>query len=166
MKTKFETKDSGERVKFASGMTRDTDNGKPRYDLIPLEPMRRLADLYARGTVKYGSRNWEQANTIDEIQRFRASAMRHMYQYLAGERDEDHMAAVVFNLFAAEQTDAKLLPFDDMYDALPSLRDEFASMGFLDEALAKVDRAAKKSNLRSEGEVPQTGLPYYEAIKG
>jgi hypothetical protein len=36
----YVTKDSGARVEFDSGMRRDTDEGKPRYDLIPVMPVR------------------------------------------------------------------------------------------------------------------------------
>lgn len=96
----FETKDSGKRVEFDSGMMRDTDEGKPRYDLIPLEPLKRLAELYARGAVKYGDNNWRLANSDKEIQRYKASAWRHFVSWQNGELDEDHGIAVVFNVFA------------------------------------------------------------------
>lgn len=104
----FETKDSGKRVEFDSGMVRDTDDGKPRYDLIPIMPLRRLADLYARGAVKYDENNWQNASSEEELQRFKASGLRHYYQYLNGERDEDHAAAVVFNVFAQMWLEEKM----------------------------------------------------------
>lgn len=100
MTTVFETKDSGERVEYESGMRRDTDDGKPRYDLIPLMPLRRLADLYSRGAVKYGDRNWQLANSEEELNRFKASGLRHFMQALNGETDEDHWIATVWNIFA------------------------------------------------------------------
>lgn len=99
--TDYITKDSGERAEFPSGMRRDTADGKPRYDLIPLMPLRRLADLHARGAVKYGDRNWELANTPEEVERFRASAFRHFADWLDGKDDEDHAIATVFNIFAS-----------------------------------------------------------------
>jgi len=49
----FETKDSGKRINYDSGMVRDTTDGKARYDLIPLPMLKRLAELYARGAEKY-----------------------------------------------------------------------------------------------------------------
>lgn len=107
-RAEFTTKDSGERAQFDSGMVRDTDAGKPRYDLIPLLPLKRLAELYARGAQKYAERNWEQANSQAELDRFKASAFRHLAQALNGERDEDHWSAVVFNVFACEWLEAKL----------------------------------------------------------
>lgn len=104
----FETKDSGERVDFDSGMRRDIDTGKPRYDLIPPKMLKRLAELYARGAVKYGDRNWELANSPEELQRFKASAWRHFMQWNMGEVDEDHLIGTVWNLFAYETIREKL----------------------------------------------------------
>jgi hypothetical protein len=104
----FTTLDSGERVDFPSGMRRDTDKGKPRYDLIPRPMLRRLAELYARGAEKYGDDNWTLADSQAEVDRFQASAFRHFMQWLEGDRDEDHGIAVVFNVFAAETIQAKL----------------------------------------------------------
>lgn len=104
----YETKDSGQRATFESGMVRDVQTGKPRYDLIPLVPLKRVAELYARGAEKYGERNWEQAAGEEEMARFKASAFRHLMQALADEEDEDHWAAVVFNAFGAMFLKAKL----------------------------------------------------------
>lgn len=110
----FETKDSGARAEFASGMVRDTDDGKARFDLLvdeelPYEDqfLTRCAQLMARGAGKYGARNWEKANSREEWERMRSSAFRHFMQWMAGMVDEDHAAAVVFNLLAAETTAAK-----------------------------------------------------------
>lgn len=104
----FQTKDSGKRVDFPSGMRRDTTEGKPRYDLIPLPMLKRLAELYARGAEKYGDSNWQLANSEEELQRFKASAFRHFIQWQAGELDEDHAIASVFNIFAYETIKEKL----------------------------------------------------------
>lgn len=98
----FETKDSGQRVSFTSGMVRDIQEDKPRYDLIWLPGVRRVAELMGRGAKKYGERNWEKAQSEVELARFEASLLRHTYQYLEGDRSEDHMAAIVFNAFGAE----------------------------------------------------------------
>lgn len=92
----FATKDSGEREKFASGAVRDTEEGKPRYDLIPGLPLKRLAELYARGAKKYGDWNWTKGIPSG---RCYSSAFRHLMQYNLGDKDEDHLAAVVFNVF-------------------------------------------------------------------
>lgn len=96
----FITKDSGERRQFDSGAVRDSDAGKPRYDLIPPHALRRVADMYARGAVKYGDSNWHLGMPSQQML---ASLMRHLEAYRCGEREEDHLAAVVFNALALMQ---------------------------------------------------------------
>lgn len=107
-KAVFGTKDSGQRVEFSTGMVRDIEGDKPRYDLIWRPGLKRLAELMARGAKKYTDRNWEKAETQEELDRFKASANRHFEQWFQGDRDEDHMSAVIFNLFGAEMVMSKL----------------------------------------------------------
>jgi len=95
--TEYVTKDSGQREEYDSGARRDTQEGKPRYDLIAAAPLKRVAELMARGAVKYGDNNWAMGMPSS---RFMASLMRHVEAYRLGERDEDHLAAVVFNALA------------------------------------------------------------------
>ena len=111
----FTTKDSGERAVFESGMQRDTQAGKPRFDLMfPLnvpydeQMIVRLAALYGRGAEKYDERNWEQANSEEEMARMKASAFRHFMQWFCGESDEDHAAGAMFNIIAFETTSFKV----------------------------------------------------------
>ena len=115
------TKDSGKREEYDSGMVRDTQELKPRFDLITPESMpyedqfmTRWAMLMARGAQKYGDRNWELANSDEELDRFKASAYRHFMQWLAGEDDEDHCVAIAFNLQAAEYVKWKLKVKDQL----------------------------------------------------
>jgi len=113
MKQNFITKDSGVRQEFDSGMKRDTQEGKPRYDLIMPVGMRyplltRFAELLERGMAKYGYRNWEKADSEEEYIRFKSSAFRHFMQWFQDEGDEDHAAAVWFNIQAAEFLKEKL----------------------------------------------------------
>src|SRR5690349_11712680 len=96
-------------------MVRDTENGKARFDLLlPLgipyaeQMLTRDAQLMARGAEKYEARNWEKANGEAELARYRSSALRHLMQWIAGERDEDHAAAVRFNIMAGEAVAYKL----------------------------------------------------------
>jgi len=112
---KFITKDSGQRQDYKSGMRRDLQDGKPRYDLIiPVgvksHMLKRWAELLERGIAKYGYRNWEKANSEEELIRFKQSAFRHFIQWFEGETDEDHAAAVLFNIQAFEATTEKLTP--------------------------------------------------------
>lgn len=93
----FVTKDSGAREDFPTGSRRDTNEGKPRYDLIPVTALKRLAALYARGAEKYEEFNWAKGQPL---RRYEESALRHIYQYLEGDREEDHLAACCWNLFS------------------------------------------------------------------
>ncbi len=116
--TGFVIKDSGERQEFSSGMVRDTAEGKTDYTLIMDGPMHdRYAEHLTKAAVtKYGARNWMKARTLEEQERYRVSGARHMRQWLRGDRDEDHAAAVMFNLDGYEYVQLRL--DDPEFDAL------------------------------------------------
>jgi hypothetical protein len=99
---KYETKDSGKRIEYPSGFKRDLQDDKPRYDLIYLPMLKRFAELLSRGAKKYGDRNWQLASSSEERERFKASAFRHFIQWMNNEDDEDHAAAIWFNIMAYE----------------------------------------------------------------
>lgn len=109
----FITKDSGSRQEFESGMVRDTQEGKPRYDLIPTGPLRRLADLYARGAEKYDDDNWKKGQPYS---RAYASLFRHLMQWRNGDTDEDHLAAVAWNAFTLMYYEDNKPELDDLSD--------------------------------------------------
>ena len=92
------TKDSGKRAHFESGMQRDTEDNKERYDLLYLPLLKEWAAIMARGAQKYEDDNWKKANSVEELRRFKASAWRHFVQFIDGEEDEAHHAAVLFNI--------------------------------------------------------------------
>ena len=105
----YETKDSGERQHFTSGMQRDTTTGKVKWHLISYGPMlKRWAMLMTRGADKYDDNNWMKANTEEEMARFKASAFRHFMQWYEGDVDEDHAAAVIFNMNGYEYTKVRV----------------------------------------------------------
>lgn len=111
-KDNFITKDSGKREEFPTGMVRDTQTGKPRFDLIPTEGLRRLADLYARGAEKYSDNNWKKGQPYSRVY---ASLFRHLIQWREGDRSEDHMAAVAWNAFAIMYYEEKKPELDDLF---------------------------------------------------
>lgn len=106
--SKFITRDSGEREIYATGMIRDVEGSKPRYDLVYKPLLKRWAELMTRGALKYGPRNWEKAATQQELDRFKESANRHFEQWMADERDEDHAAATLFNIGGALYVENKV----------------------------------------------------------
>lgn len=97
-------KDSGQRQEFESGMVRDVDEDKIDWTGIFHGPMaRRWAEHTTAGRKKYpdvelGVPNWTLAAGRGEKVRFKASALRHFMQWFFGEDDEDHAAAVFFNI--------------------------------------------------------------------
>ena len=110
-------KDSGERQEFSTGSRRDTRTGKGRYDLVSTIALRRLAQHYENGAVKYGDRNWEKGQPLS---RYLDSAMRHIQNLLELDKSEDHGSAVAWNAFAfvhtAEMIERGALPpeLDDL----------------------------------------------------
>lgn len=102
-KTQFEAvKDSGVRSDFGTGSVRDTRDGKGRYDLLSPKALRRLARHMENGCRKYGERNWEKGQPI---MRYFDSAIRHLYSHIDGDRSEDHLAAVMWNIHCAIHTE-------------------------------------------------------------
>lgn len=108
MADRFVTKDSGERQVFATGMQRDSGAKELEPGLIPIPMLVRWAELMGRGAAKYEARNWEKAQTAEELDRFQRSAFRHFVQWMRGDTDEDHAAAVFFNVSGAEHVRARL----------------------------------------------------------
>lgn len=97
-------KDSGERTQFASGAVRDMHEGKGRCDLLPMCVMLRLARHYEAGAIKYSDRNWEKGIPAHS---FADSALRHMFKYMDGQTDEDHLIAAIWNLCGLAWTEEK-----------------------------------------------------------
>jgi hypothetical protein len=94
--------DSGERQAFETGSKRDTRSGKGRYDLISPIFMARLARHMENGAVKYGDRNWELGQPL---MRYYDSASRHLWRFLAGDTDEDHLTAAAWNIHCMIHTE-------------------------------------------------------------
>jgi hypothetical protein len=104
----YAVKDSGKREQYKSGMVRDVTEGKTDYALVLDGPMfERWASHLTKGAVKYEKRNWMKAEGSAEYERFRESAFRHFLQWYRGETDEDHAAAVLFNINGAEYVSGK-----------------------------------------------------------
>ncbi len=152
----YTLQDNKQRQEFASGMVREPQEDKMRYDLAldgPLvwalfrtgkfdgvikaaqdwyenhrvhEAVRvvhelalitdgglsavidRYTVLMMKGAVKYSEHNWLKAEGEAELNRFIASFCRHLVKYFRGEADEDHLAAMVFNLNGAEYVRNKM----------------------------------------------------------
>lgn len=58
-------------------------------------PMERLAQRLKLGEQKYARLNWR---NCEDPQTYKESALRHFFQYLNGQTDEDHLAAATVNM--------------------------------------------------------------------
>lgn len=101
--SEFVVKDSGQRQEMGGGMVRDTEEGKVDYTYVLSGPMLdRWAIHLMKGAEKYDRDNWMKGVNFDTLERYKRSALRHLIQWLRGDRSEDHAAAVFFNLNGAE----------------------------------------------------------------
>ncbi len=106
MAKKFDkVQDSGERTEFTSGAVRDRQDGKGRFDLFSPISLMRLAQHFENGAQKYKDRNWEKGMPLS---RFFDSAVRHLYAFIGGSRDEDHLAAADWNIHCLIHTEAMI----------------------------------------------------------
>ena len=94
-------KDSGSRQTFVDGAQRDTQEGKPRIDLLSPFFLLRLGDHMANGAAKYNERNWEKGIADS---RYFSGIMRHLTQWYLGMDDEDHLAAAAFGIMGIIHT--------------------------------------------------------------
>jgi hypothetical protein len=101
-------------MNFASGMVRDTAGDKTDYTTIIDGPMfDRWAEHLSKAKAKVsrhetpGVANWTLAAGRGRVRTFPKSAFRHFRQWLRGDRDEDHAAAVFFNINGAEYVRGK-----------------------------------------------------------
>jgi len=100
----FELKDSGERHTFPTGAVREAAQGiegKGAYYLLPQHPLRRVAEIYRKGALKYQKRNWERGLPLSS---FVDSGFRHFQQFLEGMEDEDHLHQAIWNLMGLSHT--------------------------------------------------------------
>ena len=119
----YKIKDSGEHRDFPTGAHRDKKTGKGRYDLLPPRVIHALAVHFQKGADKYDERNWEKGLPLGE---FFDSALRHAFQFLQGETDENHLIAAIWNLVCLYDTKLRieegLLPKE--LDNLPKKTEE------------------------------------------
>ena len=96
--------DSGERTEFESGAVRDMHEGKGDMVSLPNAAILRLSKHYENGAKKYGRWNYTKGIPVSS---FMDSALRHIFKYLDGWDDEDHISAAAFNILGAMEMEAK-----------------------------------------------------------
>lgn len=119
-------------TKFDTGAVRDT-GGKGRCDLLPHSALLRVARHMENSLADHEERNWERGLPMHC---FLDSAMRHVFKYMDGQTDEDHLAAAATNLLMALWTE----------DHLPAMQDIPTRPGYAPEG------TGRPSETREEGD--------------
>ena len=128
-------KDSGNRREFETGAVRDMQEGKGDMASLPNNAILRLSKHYENGAVKYGRWNYTKGINVSS---FMDSALRHIFKYMDGWDDEDHLSAAAFNILGAMEMEGKHKELID----IPSREgkncfDYEAPTGFFDRKIEK-----------------------------
>jgi hypothetical protein len=138
-------KDSKVGIKF--------DQGRARYDLIPVYPLLLLAKLYGTGAKKYADHNWLKGI---EHKRLYAALQRHANAYWAGlphdlEDKQHHLISVIWNAMALIEMDRLYPELDDrpeMSKYLDYDKEKILQQGQLQEETASPkDQKQRKSKI-------------------
>jgi hypothetical protein len=96
--------DSGTRREFSTGAVRDMAEGKGDMFSLPAAAILRLSKHYELGAKKYSRLNYQKGIPVSS---FMDSALRHIFKYLDGWADEDHLSAAAFNILGAIQMEER-----------------------------------------------------------
>lgn len=89
---------------FSTGAIRDNDDTKEDYiETISWKAFKRYAQYMTGKKKKYGAGNFKKGIPVESYEQ---SLLRHVQKYIENkyedgevERDEDHLSAIVFNVF-------------------------------------------------------------------
>jgi len=97
--------------KFDTGAVREEKTGKGRCDLLPMCALIRLSKHFEKGSNDHGERNWEKGIPMHS---FIDSALRHLFKYMDGWDDEDHLCSAAWNILCAMWTEEKKPEMQDI----------------------------------------------------
>jgi len=80
---------------FESGSQRDDDTDKPLVNHLTAYTRLRFGYLLREGANKYGKNNWQKGQPTETALE---SLHRHLAKYEMGDRSEDHLSAIIFNV--------------------------------------------------------------------
>jgi hypothetical protein len=135
-----------EAQQYETGGQRSSETGRGRYDLIPAEGLARLAARAEEGAVKYGEDNWKKGLPL---RRYINSMFRHITQYNAGDREEDHLAAIAWNALALASSEVLIL------QGAMSL--EIDDIGHVKQAFKEIEDAARRINEQQSSQPDRQG---------
>lgn len=94
-----------------------------RFDLIDAEALFKMANILHGGAEKYGVNNWRGMATEDHLNH----ALSHMYAFLAGDTQDDHLehafCRIMFAVATEQPSNAALIPRLDGDDSDPPVDD-------------------------------------------
>jgi hypothetical protein len=94
--------DSGARTNFETGAVRDAMPGKGLPSAIPPIAIRKIAQRFEDGALKYSRNNWMKGIPLS---RYQDAIIRHTLAWAEGDATEDHLGAVGWNMAAAAWTE-------------------------------------------------------------
>lgn len=82
------------------GIKNDYIDGKLRWDLLPVDELEKIVEVFTKGANKYQPNSWQYIQ--DPLNRYYAALMRHLVAWRKGEKiDSDtgceHLAQVAVN---------------------------------------------------------------------
>jgi len=80
---------------FDTGSKRDDDTDKPLVNHLVAYTRLRFGYLLREGANKYGKNNWQKGQPTEIALE---SLHRHLAKYEIGDRTEDHLSAIIFNV--------------------------------------------------------------------
>ena len=77
------------------------DDGKDRWDLLPLYPISQIVKVLTFGAKKYSDNSWQQVE--NGIDRYYSALMRHIFAWRSGEKNDSesgmpHLSHALTNL--------------------------------------------------------------------
>jgi hypothetical protein len=153
----YETKVTADKDSFATGYQRNSAKGKGAHDSLPFFALTRDAKLYERGGEAHGIDNWLKGAPF---RRTLQSAIRHLFEYMMGDRSEDHLAACRWNC-------AAVMTYEELISRglLPAVLDDLPM--YTRAAPTPSASAEQHKDCYNEGETAarhyaKIGLPYLD----
>lgn len=112
-----------------------------RYDLVPVEALRQLAEHYGRGAAKYDDNQYRKGY---EFSKSYAAMQRHLNQWWGGEDNDEelgssHLVAAAWHCFTLLTFMEEHPEFDDRF--IPEADSEAAREAYLAATLAEEQEA-------------------------
>lgn len=112
------------------GIKNDFKDDKPRWDLLPLDVIEKVVEIYTFGAKKYKENSWQ--NLPNGYQRYKAALFRHITAYEKGEVYDSesgcmHLAHAAWNAIAMLYFGMKLEKDSDIEKALEHLKESITT---------------------------------------